>query len=574
MGRNPVIAVLVALFLLAGFAGGAARAQANEAGLAAMCHAYGGADPVEPADGWACNGSRTPVGKGRTYLRFDLHDTAGELPRMLVGRLGRFDQVTLTVIDDDGAWRSQTVLPRDAQATADGPFFKVDLPKITPQSRYVVASFSALNHRATAETAQLYASDPSRQPSRQAELMVIAIILGMLLMPLAFNAAFYRVLREDFILWHSAMLASFAMLVGVRSGLINLFYPLDMLTWRSLLIWGMGLAVASAVRFIEKVIEPGKLDPLTGRLLRYTPVWALVVTAIHAADLKPLQALGGDFHAMGMAPVLLICVWALASAYRRGSRSARFQIIGWTPLLVTFTVQLVTQLVPWFKPVEWLLLFYVGILCEAIATALGVADRFLDLKRQRDDARVEARYAETLAARDPLTGLMNRRALEPRFRELRKEGFCTLAVLDLDHFKRVNDVHGHGVGDDVLRAAAEALAPDDDVLAVRMGGEEFAILLRGERCVDRAEMRRMAITRHVARKVEGLGQVVTASMGLVELCDGLAGYEFSDVYLRADRLLYEAKATGRNRTMSEKLREFPPKPKERRRKGERRRASA
>ncbi|MBD3729082.1 MAG: diguanylate cyclase [Sphingomonadales bacterium] len=554
----------MAMALIACLLGGGGAVQARDNGLQPACYGSGFDDPATPESGWRCDGAHAPVGEGWTYARFDLAQDAEDLPRLMVSRLGRFDRLTLTVVDEDGAWRSRTVTPGDVEATAQGPFFKVELPEVTAHSQYLVAGFDRLNHRATAENAGLFVSDPARAPLRQAELIQIAIILGMLLMPIAFNAAFYRVLREDFIVWHSAMLAAFAMLVGVRSGLINLFYPLDMLTWRATLIWGMGLASASAVVFIRKVIEPGFLAPTTCRLLKIAPFWALGITAIHSADLEILQPLGGDFHALGMLPILLVSVWALGSSFWRGSRAARYQVIGWTPLLLTFTVQLVTQLVPWFRPVEWLQLFYLGILCEAIATALGVADRFLDLKRQRDDARVEARYAETLAERDPLTGLMNRRVLEPRFRQLRAEGFCTLAVLDLDLFKRINDVHGHGKGDEVLRATAEALAPDEDVLAVRMGGEEFAMLLRGDHVAERAEMRRVAITRHVAQRVPGLDRMVTASMGMVQLTEGLDACEFEDIYQRADRLLYEAKATGRNRTMCERLREFPPRPLERR----------
>ncbi|MCB2089097.1 MAG: diguanylate cyclase [Sphingomonadaceae bacterium] len=554
---------MVALLLFVGSGGSACAADGPV--LSPHCFASGVMDVTDPAgeslgSSWNCQTRRAPLDMARTYVRFKLSDDMQNPPSLLVARLGRFEQLTLTVVDDDGAWRSKTMLPGDMKATAKGPYFKAELPEVTADSRYVVAAFDRLNHRATAETAQLYSIDPAFTVARQRDLIVIAIILGMLLMPLAFNAAFYRVLREDFILWHSMMIGAFALLVGVRSGLINLFYSLDLMTWRTMLIWGLGLAAAAGVRFIHKVIEPGNLDPLTSRLMAILPVWTLAITGIHAADIKPLQSLGGDFHSIGMAPVIIICVWALSSALWRGSRAARYQVIGWTPLLVTFSAQIVTQLLPGFSPVEWLLMFYLGILAEAVATALGVADRFLDLKRQRDQARVQARTAESEAERDPLTGLMNRRALEPRFEALRAKGFSTLALLDLDNFKRINDDFGHAMGDKVLCAAAEALAPGDDVLAIRMGGEEFALLLRGPHAAQRAEMRREAISRHVAMQVQGLDRMVTASMGLLEITEGLGDLPFDEFYLRADRLLYEAKENGRNRTMAEAIRQFAHRP--------------
>jgi diguanylate cyclase (GGDEF)-like protein len=136
-------------------------------------------------------------------------------------------------------------------------------------------------------------------------------------------------------------------------------------------------------------------------------------------------------------------------------------------------------------------------------------------------------------------------------------GFRTMAVIDLDKFKLVNDTFGHLTGDTVLRVAAEALEPDADTLAVRMGGEEFMLLLRGRDTVLRAERRRQAISTRIAAKVPGLDRVITASMGLVELpADGRIGQDFATLYGHCDRLLYDAKDAGRNRTMREKLQSF------------------
>ena len=112
-------------------------------------------------------------------------------------------------------------------------------------------------------------------------------------------------------------------------------------------------------------------------------------------------------------------------------------------------------------------------------------------------------------------------------------------------------------GDLVLCAAAEALEPDADTRVIRLGGEEFLLLLRGDDVVNRAERRRQAIATRVAARVPGLDRMVTASMGLVQLPEGDAmRAEFHVIYGHCDRLLYEAKHTGRNRTMREKLQSF------------------
>ena len=159
-----------------------------------------------------------------------------------------------------------------------------------------------------------------------------------------------------------------------------------------------------------------------------------------------------------------------------------------------------------------------------------------------------------LSERDPLTGLMNRRVIERRFRTLHRDGYETLALLDLDRFKEVNDRFGHALGDDVLRACAGAMRGLSDVLAIRMGGEEFLLLLRGRDALARAEQIRQSLPARIAREVPGLDRVVTASMGAVQMPRSIAAEAgFTEIYDRADKLLYEAKAAGRNRAMSEKL---------------------
>ncbi|MCW1382068.1 GGDEF domain-containing protein [Novosphingobium sp. KCTC 2891] len=190
-------------------------------------------------------------------------------------------------------------------------------------------------------------------------------------------------------------------------------------------------------------------------------------------------------------------------------------------------------------------------------TTLGIINRFGDIRRERDYATARARELEGVAGHDPLTGLRNRRSIEKRFEDLLDNGFRTMAVLDLDHFKAINDSHGHAVGDDVLRAAAGALVDDADTRAIRMGGEEFMLLLRGADAAERAERCRRAISTRISAEVPGLDRMVTASMGLVEHDRaGRLHVDFAALYAHCDRLLYEAKRLGRNRTMRERVTGF------------------
>ncbi|MFN6934082.1 MAG: GGDEF domain-containing protein, partial [Tsuneonella sp.] len=133
----------------------------------------------------------------------------------------------------------------------------------------------------------------------------------------------------------------------------------------------------------------------------------------------------------------------------------------------------------------------------------------------------------------------------------------TFALLDLDHFKMVNDEHGHAVGDAVLVATAEILADEPETVAMRFGGEEFLLMMRGDDAEQRADRLRASIPMRVASRVEGLSRPVTASMGLVVApLSALPRAKFNDLYVMADRLLYEAKSAGRNRTLRERIRAF------------------
>ena len=170
---------------------------------------------------------------------------------------------------------------------------------------------------------------------------------------------------------------------------------------------------------------------------------------------------------------------------------------------------------------------------------------------------------EQLSTRDELTGLLNRRALENDFEELLARGFDTFALIDLDRFKQINDRYGHQKGDAALIACAKALQAnhDPDLMAARLGGEEFVVLLRGKRALERAEALRQAIPLRIAAEVEGLNELVTASSGAIEVPRASNTLlTFEALYARADALMYEAKESGRNRMLYERLTVFDDAP--------------
>jgi diguanylate cyclase (GGDEF)-like protein len=169
---------------------------------------------------------------------------------------------------------------------------------------------------------------------------------------------------------------------------------------------------------------------------------------------------------------------------------------------------------------------------------------------------IELHYHEEiyrLMTVDGLTQVFNRRyfneALEREFnRSRRYERALSLILLDIDHFKRVNDTHGHLAGDQLLRQIASAVKPKlrrEDVFA-RTGGEEFGILLP-EIALDGARLIAEKVRRIVESTPLRFEQLVipcTISLGVAMRGDEPSGEE---LYKRADMRLYEAKAGGRNR---------------------------
>jgi diguanylate cyclase len=167
-------------------------------------------------------------------------------------------------------------------------------------------------------------------------------------------------------------------------------------------------------------------------------------------------------------------------------------------------------------------------------------------------AEIQRHQLEAIAMRDPLTGAINRRGMDAELRvamasALRSVTPLGLLVFDLDHFKQVNDTHGHEAGDDVLVQVANVVRHTTrmDDRFFRIGGEEFGLLLPGANAtslLNVAEKLRTA----VEREVRCHGRSVTISIGASPFRPGDSVAEW---LARADAAMYEAKRNGRNRTV-------------------------
>jgi len=375
-----------------------------------------------------------------------------------------------------------------------------------------------------------------------------AVMLAMVMMALFFSL----MLRDITYTWYAGYIICYALIQGIQTGFV--FHPLR---WQWLVgaSWMTGaVAVALSVTFASLFMMRFCDLRRHARLLQ-VPVMAVAVGMIQLVLMRcsgiPLlvsvaQALLNPLLMIG---ALLLLLAAIVAAVR-GSRQAWFFLAGWTPLLL-LTALTSAQVNGALPRVDWLNdLSLAGGAFEAMVLSLGLADRALQLRQDRDVVQV-------LADHDALTRLLNRRAWTERASALlanSRAQSIALLFMDLDHFKLLNDRHGHNTGDRALVAVAATLSaelrPGD--LFGRHGGEEFVALLDG---IDAQEA--MQVATRLCRRVHRLEIPVRDEEQLLSVSIGVATRQHGDslesLIERADQAMYRAKLHGRNRVCMDEL---------------------
>lgn len=267
--------------------------------------------------------------------------------------------------------------------------------------------------------------------------------------------------------------------------------------------------------------------------------------------------------------MMLLCLVLVFGIFKLRSRAAKFAGI-YTLLLMSAVMFWKAQTEPSVYP--WKLQVAHFILMVAIVPTISALSGQLNglhrrLKAQKQELQQALERIQILATRDALTGLINRRhvieVLAQHRSRLERSGHhpFSVALLDLDFFKQVNDTHGHGVGDEVLRhfaSQARLAIREVDVLA-RWGGEEFLLILV-DTAPEQAQLSIERVRQRLAQHPLVQGELrldVRFSAGLTAF-DHLNKESIDECIDRADRALYQAKADGRNRTRILLAAEAPP----------------
>ncbi len=522
------------------------------------------ADVAQRPEAWTCNGNIRNWQAERHFIRIDLQGRNLDTDAFRYAEFERqeFDKLTATLIDDEGTRYSRSYRFPDTWLGASSLRSMIELPEIDRQPTALVFTLDGGKWPEVLIDAKLGAK-PSIRPIAGFAHLLAALICGLLIAPILFDLGYYRALREPFPLWHALFCAMAFIQTAAVSGLLPLMTPIDFNSELNITYLSLDVMVAATMLFASNFVEPEFISR-RNRMVLLVIACLSIVNGLATTYYPQLFGNWIDQIYFGAYVLMLGAYFAILwRARRAGSRMASYLILGFAPFSAVVVIQFgAVTLFPesyafdetW--PQNFALLF------EVVATALGVADRFISIKHERDQALDEARSLEKLSERDELTGLRNRRSLDARFESLVKAGFHTIAVIDIDHFKPINDLFGHPYGDAVLVCVAEALrgSDDKDLIAFRIGGEEFLLMLRGKDSAKRAEARRRAITARTLENMDGLDRPVTASMGLLDFSAVADDPEldFWSLYTRADQLLYEAKCAGRNRTGRDTLEWFVP----------------
>lgn len=388
--------------------------------------------------------------------------------------------------------------------------------------------------------------------------------LGVMLAFSALGFAFYLVERDRTALMFAGALvlqcAYFSFMFGEAA-----YWPLLARLWPH---WQEITVVAGALSLIlygeiyARLIDLPQSLPRLMRAIRLLYLWSAAILLVTLVDWLlrsgERSALAAGMSYSGNYLIVIVSILLFAGMlWGCSKRQPQAAIVLLASLLSTAGGALrASQFAFGWVGLEWAWSMHVlGVAMAGSLMTVALTRRFLGLRDERDQAR-------NLATHDPLTGALNRlgglthaNALFAKARTQRRA--FAVAIMDLDHFKQVNDRFGHSIGDAALklfaRVAMDELAGEERL--VRLGGEEFVLLLPHcdeQRALHRVNTLRLSV-QQAGKVIEGAPVELTVSVGVAEL---RAVHTSVDALMNdADQALYLAKRTGRNRALA-----FTPRP--------------
>ncbi len=425
----------------------------------------------------------------------------------------------------------------------------------------------------------LYTPAAFTEVSRDAQL-AIGLYYGILLALFFYNLVLWLVLRDGSYFWYLFHISAFGLVLFCLNGLgFEYLWPDNIWLADKSVPLSISLALIGMHQFARVFLGLGERWP-AGNRVSMLAIAAFAGFGV-AAVLLPYRLITPAVSLAVLASILWITV-ASVVALRKGYAPARLFLLSWAMFLggtAVFTLVAFGVLPKTFLTEYGV---QIGSALEMLFLSIALSYRYASLRNDNErivseaNVQLERKVAQRTRAlrsaldkleeaherlhdssrRDGLTGLYNRSHFHDAFERMliacnRERRPLSLLMVDLDHFKSINDEHGHLVGDEVLRTAArrigQALRPHDALLA-RFGGEEFVIVLPGTDLHDAvaiAEEVRRAISAEACASPQGPSVRISGSVGVHTVVPGTVD-DIDDALQVADQALYAAKAHGRD----------------------------
>jgi len=459
------------------------------------------------------------------------------------------DEMVVHYADNDQ--RPQTMVLSDRAPFHDRPVHHRTLAfeHSTPAGGHTDLWLRLHFHKADTLTLNLLLADADAfQQTARVENLLYGGYYGLMLTLLVIAVIFALILRQWIYLHYAVFLVFSILMWALLNGFAYKYLWPESVYWHNEGFHIIYLLMAiTALQFSRGFLKTRSHFPRIHRLIR-------VAQVIMAAGI--LLRLAGVY-----VPVLALSFLALSAlillaplgfmAYRAGLRYARWYALAWTIYGAGLIFSVLSALTSWFSwGMSPLNFAQAGGALEALFLLVALGERLVSWDRDR-------RRALEIANQDELTKLGNRRALEEAF-DAFQDRFVVrgipvfLIMIDLDHFKEINDRHGHDAGDQILVRMGEvvrnASRPQD--VCTRFGGEEFAILLQAPSIKQAWEVaeriRTEFATKPTVYQDSTIEHTLTAGITPVIIEDRLLTR--TQIIQQADRALYAAKNAGRNQT--------------------------
>lgn len=457
------------------------------------------------------------------------------------------DKIDLFVAGDDGIWTHK-------QAGDAYPFYDREVLDSTFSFRleFNAGETKTIYLRFETEGAMMF---PIKivMPIKQAELqkqvdLLLGAFYGVLIVMCVYNTILAVSFRSMTYLYYVLINVTAVMLYSTMNGLAYQYFWPEWVWWNNrAIVFFICTAHIAALLFTRNFLRLSQRFPKINRLFSIFIVLEIVNIAVLLADYSAGLYMAAvllvivDFAIVSVGTVSLIKKHALAS----------FFMIGWGVFMIGSVLTLLADagILPQIYHIRYA--SQIGSVFEAIILSLGLASRIQTMRLEKEHAVMLMKQSQELAKTDYLTGLYTRRYLVNQFETIRvraEDRPISLLLLDVDHFKRINDSYGHDAGDNVLKqfAALIGYKLQGNGIAGRYGGEEFAIFLPDHSLFAAQQAAEQLLETVRQQSFQGGTIRCTASIGVAEW-NRTERETFESFVRRADMAMYNAKRLGRNR---------------------------